>query len=106
MNNGINVEKLQKICLDFTNYLESCKTIFNNIDLEMVDVNSNLSSQCKQKIATIYSSIKESYPIIEANIMAYIDDLRGVINSCEALDIELSERVVKDIAKLDDRREF
>lgn len=103
MANGINVEKLQKICLDFTNYLEQVKTIFNNLDLEMVNVNSNLTSQCKQSIAGLYSSIKENSSIIEANIPTFIDDFRKVISSREDIDIEISERIVLDIAKLDER---
>lgn len=105
MGTGINVEKLQKICLDFTNYHEQVKTIFNNLDLEMVNVNSNLSSQCKQSIARLYSSIKSSCSIIEVNIPTFIDDFRKVISSREDLDIEISERIVADIAKLDERRD-
>lgn len=106
MANSINVDKLHKICLDFTNYLESCKALFSNIDLEMANVDSNLSSFCKKDIAKVYMSIKDNYDVIEFNIVSFIDDLRNVINGKEQLDIELSESIVRDIEKLDDGRNF
>lgn len=96
---GINITKLNGLKRDVQNYIEKIHTVFAQIDMDIENINNNLSIE-SGILKNKYALLKDNYNIIEKNLNKYIDDIGKIAQNYKKTDRQLASLINYDISKL------
>lgn len=99
---GINITKVNALKRDIQTYIEKIHAIFLQIDINIENINNNLSIEALDavQLKTKYNVLKENYIIIEKNLNKYITDINNFAKYYANSDKAIAAQINRDISKL------
>lgn len=98
---GINEEGLDKIVIDFYNYIESIKKIFDNINEISDNLESNFQSECGDELKKKIDGIRVSFLYAQDKLKRYADELSNVKLKYQDFSSDLSSSITKSSENLE-----
>lgn len=96
---GINVTKVNALKRDIQNYIEKIHAVFAQIDMDIDNINNNLSIE-SETLKNKYALLKDNYNIIEKNLNKYITDIGKFAQNYIKTDRQIASLINYDISKL------
>ena len=103
MTTGINASGLENTIKNIIEDIEELNRIFNELELEVINIQNNLSGEGSSTIIKKCNDIEAQSLNIKQNITTYITDIENIISAYQNQDQELSQIITNNIAKLEER---
>lgn len=78
MDNGINIDLIDKLIIDIIEYSDDISKIFNDIDIQVSETLNFVPDDLKKHFNECYSDMSDNYQIVNANILSYSTDYAKV----------------------------
>ena len=78
MDNGINIDLIDKLIIDIIEYSDDISKIFNDIDIQVSETLNFMPDDLKKHFNECYSDMSDNYQIVNANILSYSTDYAKV----------------------------
>lgn len=78
MDNGINIDLIDKLIIDIIECSDDISKLFNDIDIQVSEVLNFMPDDLKNYFNECYLDMSDNYQIINANILSYGTDYAKV----------------------------
>lgn len=98
---GINEESLDKLVIDFYNYTEFIKKIFDNINEITDKLEINFQSECGLEFRKKVENLKLSFILAQEKLAKYVEELSNVKLKFQDFSSDLSATIIKSSDSLE-----
>ena len=98
---GINEENLDKLVIDFFNYTETIKKIFDNINEITDKLENHFQSECGLEFKLKIENLKLSFVLAQEKLAKYVEELSNVKLKFQDFSSDLSASIIKKSENLE-----